>query len=48
MRAVVYDGQLRLDGYYPAPTPTGDQVLLQMRRAGICNTDLELSRRAGA
>jgi threonine dehydrogenase-like Zn-dependent dehydrogenase len=42
MRAVVYDGQLRLDGYYPAPTPTGDQVLLQMRRAGICNTDLEL------
>ncbi|HRL10421.1 MAG TPA: alcohol dehydrogenase catalytic domain-containing protein [Aggregatilineales bacterium] len=42
MRALVYDGQLRLESHYPGPVPTGDQVLLKMRRAGICNTDLEL------
>jgi threonine dehydrogenase-like Zn-dependent dehydrogenase len=42
MRALLYDGQLRLEQNLPVPTPTGDQVLLKIRRAGICNTDLEL------
>jgi threonine dehydrogenase-like Zn-dependent dehydrogenase len=42
MRALVYDGQLRLDTSSPMPVQQGDQTLLKIRRAGICNTDLEL------
>jgi alcohol dehydrogenase len=42
MRALVYDGRLRLDTDVPEPTRTGDQALLKIQRAGICNTDLEL------
>ena len=42
MRALVYDGQLRLDRAAADPTVEGDQALLKIRRAGVCNTDLEL------
>jgi threonine dehydrogenase-like Zn-dependent dehydrogenase len=42
MRALIYDGDLRLDEAASQPVPTGDEVLLKIRRAGICNTDLEL------
>jgi threonine dehydrogenase-like Zn-dependent dehydrogenase len=42
VRALVYDGELRLDHNVPAPELQGDQCLLKIRRAGICNTDLEL------
>ena len=42
MRALIYDGQLRLDAAQPIPQPQSDQALLKIRRAGICNTDLEL------
>jgi threonine dehydrogenase-like Zn-dependent dehydrogenase len=42
MRALVYDGTLRLDTHVPDPVLSGDQALLRIRRAGICNTDLEL------
>lgn len=42
MRALVYDGQLRVDRAAPEPQLEGDQALLKIRRAGICNTDLEL------
>ncbi len=42
MRALIYDGQLRLDESLPVPQPQSDQTLLKIRRAGICNTDLEL------
>jgi threonine dehydrogenase-like Zn-dependent dehydrogenase len=42
MQALIYDGQLRFEVDVPEPTPTGDQALLKIRRAGICNTDLEL------
>ncbi len=42
MRALIYDGQLHLDASVPEPEPQGDEVLLKIRRAGICNTDLEL------
>ncbi len=41
MRALVFDGQLHLDNV-PDPSPSEGQVLLKLRRAGICNTDLEL------
>lgn len=42
MRALIYDGALRLDRATPVQTLQGDQVLLKIRSAGICNTDLEL------
>ncbi len=42
MRALVYDGQLGLNTQVPQPSPQGDETLLKIRRAGICNTDLEL------
>lgn len=42
MRALIYDRELRLENAVPKPQPQGDQTLLKIRRAGICNTDLEL------
>ncbi len=42
MRALIYDGTLRLDTTVPAPELQADQVLLKIRHAGLCNTDLEL------
>lgn len=42
MRAIVYQDQLRLETDYPNPAAETGQALLRVRRAGICNTDLEL------
>lgn len=42
MRALVYDGELRLDGDYPCPQPGRGEALVRVRLAGICNTDLEI------
>lgn len=42
MRGLIFDGQLRLDISVPIPQRQGDDVLLKIRQAGICNTDLEL------
>lgn len=42
MRALVIDGGLRLEEGLPLPRPATDEVLIRTRRAGICNTDLEL------
>ncbi|MBZ0294472.1 MAG: alcohol dehydrogenase catalytic domain-containing protein [Anaerolineae bacterium] len=42
MRALIYDETLHLDRAHDEPTLQGDQVLLKITRAGICNTDLEL------
>lgn len=42
MRALVLDGDLRLDEDLPLPRPGANEVLIRTRRAGICNTDLEL------
>lgn len=44
MRALVFDGTLKLVEDLPLPTPAADEVLIRTRRAGICNTDLELVR----
>ena len=43
MRALVYDGQLRLRDV-PQPRLNDGEALLKIRIAGICNTDLELMR----
>lgn len=42
MRALTFDGGLTYVGDYPMPHLAGDQALLQLRQAGICNTDLEV------
>jgi threonine dehydrogenase-like Zn-dependent dehydrogenase len=44
MRALVLNGGLRLETSIDEPQPQDDQALLKIRRAGICNTDLELTR----
>jgi alcohol dehydrogenase len=44
VRALVYDGQLRLDTAYPVPEPGPEESLLKVKLAGICNTDLEITR----
>lgn len=44
MRAVVFDGKLRVTQDWPAPIPQADQALVRIQRAGICNTDMELVR----
>ncbi|MAS34324.1 MAG: alcohol dehydrogenase [Anaerolineaceae bacterium] len=42
MRALRYDGDLRLEHEVTQPVPDADEALLKIRLAGICNTDLEL------
>jgi len=42
MRAIVLDTAVRLEGNRPAPTPINDEVLVRVRCAGICETDLQL------
>jgi alcohol dehydrogenase len=44
VRALVYDGQLRLVEDYPRPEPPLGEALVRVRLAGICNTDLEIVR----
>lgn len=44
MRALVLDGQLKFEKALDTPRPSGDEVLLKIRQAGICNTDLELTK----
>jgi len=44
VRAVVFDGELRLDQNRPIPDPSARQVRLRTLLAGICNTDLEVVR----
>lgn len=42
MRAMVYGESLSIRDDIPKPIPTDEQSLLKIRKAGICNTDLEL------
>lgn len=45
MRALVLDaGRLRLEPSHPEPKPRRGEALVQVRRAGICGTDVELLR----
>jgi threonine dehydrogenase-like Zn-dependent dehydrogenase len=45
MRALVYRGTgLVLDGNYPIPAPADGEALIRVLQAGICNTDLEITR----
>ncbi|NDJ33402.1 MAG: alcohol dehydrogenase catalytic domain-containing protein [Chloroflexi bacterium] len=42
MRAIVFDETLHFDPAYPQPDPAPGDVLIRVRQAGICNTDMEL------
>jgi alcohol dehydrogenase len=44
MKALVFDGQLSCRDDYPVPTPAPGEALVQVRRAGICNTDIEITK----
>lgn len=44
MRALVFDKTLHFDANYPDPDPPEGHVLIQVTKAGICNTDLELTK----
>jgi threonine dehydrogenase-like Zn-dependent dehydrogenase len=43
MKALIFDGQLAFDSDARAPLPNGE-ALVRVRTAGICNTDLEITR----
>ena len=45
MRALVYrETGLVLDNHYPQPEPVNGEALIRVLLAGICNTDLEITR----
>jgi len=44
IRALVYDDKLRLDNAYPRPASSADESLIRVTLAGICNTDIEITR----
>ncbi len=44
MRALVFDGALRVEEQHQAPKIEPGEALIEVRRAGICNTDLEITR----
>jgi threonine dehydrogenase-like Zn-dependent dehydrogenase len=44
MKALVYDGQLKLVRRYPRPGPPPGEALVRVTLAGICNTDLEITK----
>lgn len=44
MQALIFDGSLRVRSDVDVPRPGNDEALIQVRTAGICNTDLEITR----
>jgi alcohol dehydrogenase len=44
MKALVYDGALTYRADYPMPTPAPGEILVRVHRAGICNTDIEITK----
>jgi threonine dehydrogenase-like Zn-dependent dehydrogenase len=44
LRALVYDGELSVVDDYPSPAPSADEVVIDVRLAGICSTDIEITR----
>jgi 2-desacetyl-2-hydroxyethyl bacteriochlorophyllide A dehydrogenase len=44
MRALVYNKELRYLADYPAPKPKHDEALIRITYAGICNTDIEITK----
>ncbi len=44
MRALVFDGKLHLRNDYPDPVPTPGESIVKVSLAGVCGTDLEITR----
>ena len=44
MRAILFDGQLRLVNDYPQPSLLPGEALIRPTLVGICNTDIEITR----
>jgi threonine dehydrogenase-like Zn-dependent dehydrogenase len=44
MKALHFDGQIRLVQDYPRPHRVDGEVLIRVTKAGVCNTDLEIIR----
>ena len=44
MKALVWDKELRLREDYPIPRPGKGEALIRVLMAGICNTDVEITR----
>jgi alcohol dehydrogenase len=44
MRAIVFEDTLRVSESQPEPNIAPGEALIELRRAGICNTDLEIMR----
>lgn len=47
MRAVVYDGSVKFHREWPEPSVPKGEVLIQVRLAGVCRTDLEILKGYG-
>lgn len=44
MRAVFFDGSLRVAGDYPVPAPRRGWARIRVTKAGICRTDMEIMK----
>ncbi len=44
MKAIIFDGEIKYIPNYPLPTPPEGEILVRVRRAGICNTDIEITK----
>jgi threonine dehydrogenase-like Zn-dependent dehydrogenase len=44
MRALIYNGELQYRTDYPAPRPDKNEALIRVTHAGICNTDIEITK----
>jgi len=44
MRAVVFNGAIQFVDDYPVPEPDSLEALIRVRMAGICNTDMEITK----
>jgi threonine dehydrogenase-like Zn-dependent dehydrogenase len=42
MKAIIFDGKLKVVRNQPTPTPKKGEALIRVLMAGICNTDLEI------
>ena len=42
MKAIIFDGNLKVVDDYPIPTPPAGEVLIRTLLSAICNTDLEI------
>lgn len=44
MKALVFDKRLKLVLDYPEPKPLGDEALIRVKYAGVCATDIEITK----